>query len=115
MTPPPLGMLPFLYMTSATGEAQLMEATGRYSPGQHPNSIANLCPQPREPRYDEPKRKHTLHLCDGTWEGIRDLAAYYEISVSEMTERLFREVLLRGKTPNPINEIMDRVLAAEYP
>ncbi len=64
----------------------------RYSPGQHPNSQANLTYHGgRPPAYGENKRKRYLSVTDEGWDGVQAaVRAAGCSSVSEFLEKLGR-------------------------
>lgn len=64
----------------------------QFSPGQHPNSQANLTYHSgRPPAYGENKRKRYLSVTDEGWEGTQAVVrAVGCASVSEFLEKLGR-------------------------
>jgi hypothetical protein len=66
-----------------------------FAPGENPKSLENL--QPREPLYDEPKRRRELMATDTGWQGFKDVAKDMGLSASELAERIGRGVLRVGE------------------
>ena len=71
-----------------------MAKKNRYSPGEHPHSQDNL--HPRQPLYEEAKKRKQIMVTDKGWQGFKALAEAKGLSASELAERIGRGEIKLG-------------------
>lgn len=62
--------------------------------GQHPNSIANLVHDGRPQSWNEPKKNRNISITETGWTGIQKIAQSMGLSISEVIERIGRDILI---------------------
>jgi len=72
----------------------------------NPNSLANLSREGRPSTYDEPKKLHRLTVTPTGWNGVQAVASKHGFSVSELLEKLGRELLVAIDSEE-LEEILD--------
>lgn len=86
----------------------------KYPKGTHPNSHHGLSPGMAPYWPEGAKGKRTVYLSDEVWKGLKSLTKKYGTSVSEMMERVGRELLNRKAVKNePLDVILGRSLGED--